>query len=166
MQVKQNKIIGISYELHVGDPAGEMVLVEKMEGEDVFFFIYGNSGLPQGFEKKLAGKQVGETFKFSLTSEEGYGKYDEAAVIYVPRKAFEIEGKIEENLLEKGNFIPMTDDRGYQVQGKVLEIEKGQVLMDFNHPLVGMELHFEGKVENIREASPAEISQGHVGISP
>ncbi len=34
--------------------------------------------------------------------------------------------------------------------------------MDFNHPLAGKDLHFEGSVLNIREATKDELDHGHV----
>ncbi len=162
MTVGNNKVIGITYQLHVGDPEDELVMVEKIEENEIFYFIYGNSGLPKGFETRLSELREGDAFKFSLTADEGFGRYDDAALIYVPKQSFEIDGKVEDKVLEKGNFIPMTDDRGYQVQGKVVEVELDKVLMDFNHPLVGMQLHFEGCIESTREATAQEIANGHV----
>ncbi len=128
----------------------------------MFYFLYGNSGLPEGFEKKLNGLEQGEKFNFYLTVEEGFGEKDEEAVIYLPKEAFKVDGKIDEELLQEDNFVPMMDERGHQVQGKILKIEKKEVLVDFNHPLVDMNLHFVGKVEEVREATPEEISHGHV----
>jgi FKBP-type peptidyl-prolyl cis-trans isomerase SlyD len=34
--------------------------------------------------------------------------------------------------------------------------------MDFNHPLAGKELHFEGEVLDVRSASQEELDHGHV----
>ncbi|CAN5534048.1 peptidylprolyl isomerase [soil metagenome] len=161
MEIKDNKVVGITYELRVGNDRQETLLVEKIEPSHPFYFLYGNSGLPGGFEEKLGGKKEGENFNFSLSVNEGFGQKNEEAIVYVPKDAFKIDGVIDQEMLKAGNFIPMVDDRGHQVQGKILEIEEEQVLVDFNHPLVGMELHFEGKVEEVRNATQEEIAHGH-----
>jgi FKBP-type peptidyl-prolyl cis-trans isomerase SlyD len=36
------------------------------------------------------------------------------------------------------------------------------IKMDFNHPLAGTDLHFEGSIVGIREASSDELDHGHV----
>jgi FKBP-type peptidyl-prolyl cis-trans isomerase SlyD len=48
------------------------------------------------------------------------------------------------------------------MQAKVLKNLGEEVLLDFNHPLVGFDLHFEGKVIEVRKATKKEIEQGHV----
>ena len=162
MEINNNKVVGLTYELRVSNAEKETLLVEKVESDHTFYFLYGNSGLPEGFEEKLKGLEEGEEFEFSLSVEEGFGKKDEEAIVYIPKQAFEVDGAIDEELLQEDNFVPMTDDRGHQVQGKILKIEEDQVLVDFNHPLVDMNLHFIGKVEEVRNASPEEIAHGHV----
>lgn len=162
MEIRDNKVVGITYELRVGNVLKETLLVEKVEASKKFYFLYGNSGLPEKFEEKLEGKKEGEDFNFSLTVEEGFGEKDEDAIVYIPKDAFKIDGVIDQEMLKEGNFVPMVDDRGHQVQGKILEVEEEQVLVDFNHPLVGMELHFDGKVEEVRNATKEEIAHGHV----
>lgn len=162
MKIDDNKVVGIIYELKVSNSGQEALLVEKIEPNDPFYFLYGNSGLPEGFELRLQGKDEGESFDFSLSVEEGFGERDEEAVVYLPKEAFMIEGEIDDNMLQEENFIPMMDDQGHQIQGKILKIEKDQVLVDFNHPLVGMELHFNGKIESVRDATQEELTHGHV----
>lgn len=162
MQVGPDKVVAISYDLKVSKGTSEKIPIENIDNDHAFQFLYGNSGLPHGFEEKLKDLEENDSFHFTLNTSEAYGEYSEEAIITVPKQAFEINGKIEEGVLTAGNFIPMTDDRGFQVQGKVMEVSEKGVKMDFNHPLVGMDLHFEGKVEKIREATKEEIAHGHV----
>ena len=45
---------------------------------------------------------------------------------------------------------------------RVLEVNDDSVLMDFNHPLAGMNMYFSGKVLNVREATLEELTHKHV----
>jgi FKBP-type peptidyl-prolyl cis-trans isomerase SlyD len=44
----------------------------------------------------------------------------------------------------------------------VLKVDYMGVHLDFNSPLAGLDLQFEGKIVSIREAVPVEIEHGHV----
>ena len=46
---------------------------------------------------------------------------------------------------------------GYQITGMVKGLTAENVTMDFNHPLVGKDLHFTGKVLTVRDATPEEL---------
>ncbi len=59
-------------------------------------------------------------------------------------------------------FLPMADNEGHHMQGKVVEIGSENVKMDFNHPLAGMVMHFDGQVAEVREATQEEMDHGHV----
>jgi FKBP-type peptidyl-prolyl cis-trans isomerase SlyD len=48
------------------------------------------------------------------------------------------------------------------MQAKVVEVGDEMVTMDFNHPLAGMVMHFDGKIEDVRPATAEELSHGHV----
>ena len=96
-----------------------------------------------------------------LASEDAYGPYNDDAVVSVPMKAFEVDGKVDKDLLQVGNTIPMLDTSGRRMNGVVLEKSIESVKMDFNHPLAGNDLNFKGTVVDIREASPDEIKHGH-----
>ena len=48
------------------------------------------------------------------------------------------------------------------VQGTVLAIKEDNIIMDFNHPLAGENLHFSGQVIDVRDATEEETSHGHV----
>jgi FKBP-type peptidyl-prolyl cis-trans isomerase SlyD len=44
----------------------------------------------------------------------------------------------------------------------VKEVTEGHVLLDGNHPLAGVTLHFDVEVTDVRAATTDEISHGHV----
>ena len=125
-------------------------------------FLYGVGGLLERFEDNIRGLGVGDPFEFSIDPEEGYGEFDEEAVISLPKDVFKVDGKIDNNMLQVGNFIPMTDNEGNRLQGRVLEVEDENIVMDFNHPLAGKNMHFKGEVVGVREATAEELAHGHV----
>ncbi|MFC6999648.1 FKBP-type peptidyl-prolyl cis-trans isomerase [Rufibacter roseus] len=162
MKIEENKVVTLTYELRVTDEEGEATLVETADTENPMVFLFGVSGLPEKFEQEIAGKSEGESFKFTVSSEEGYGDLDESAVVPVPKNVFEVDGKIDEEMVQVGNYIPMSDNEGNHMQGRIMSVEEDHVLMDFNHPLAGMDMHFEGKVIGVRDATAEEIAHGHV----
>jgi len=160
--ISENKVVSLTYELKILNDDGEQTLVETADESNPMVFLYGVSGLPEKFEEYLEGKQEGESFSFSLEAEEGYGEYDDNALVPIPKNVFEVDGKIDDEMLQEGNYIPMADNEGNHMQGRVMKIQDDEVVMDFNHPLAGMKMFFEGKVLSVREATPEEISHGHV----
>ena len=74
----------------------------------------------------------------------------------------ELDLDLSEQLLEKGNMIPMQDGEGNVMNGIVLETNDKAAKLDFNHPLAGERLFFDGAVLDVREATEEEIEHGHV----
>ena len=161
MTISDQKVVSITYDLSVTDENQQKVLVESAEAEEPMVFLFGHSGLPEEFENQLQGKNAGDAFNFSLTPEQAYGDYDEQALVEIPKQVFEIDGKLDEQMLEVGNFLPMADNEGNHLQAKVVEVRDEVVLMDFNHPLAGMVMHFDGQIQDVREATADELAHGH-----
>ncbi|UOR06790.1 FKBP-type peptidyl-prolyl cis-trans isomerase [Hymenobacter aerilatus] len=161
-QISPQKVVSITYNLSVTDENGEKRLVESAEEDAPMVFLFGMSGLPEEFENQLSGKQAGDSFSFSLTPEQAYGDYDQQAVVEIPKQVFEIDGQIDADMLQEGNYLPMADNEGNHMQGKVVSIGNEVVQMDFNHPLAGMVMHFDGNVADVRDATPEEMDHGHV----
>jgi FKBP-type peptidyl-prolyl cis-trans isomerase SlyD len=160
--ISPNKVVTITYDLSVTDENQEKVLVESAEADSPMVFLFGHSGLPEEFESQLNGKNPGDEFQFSLTPEQAYGDYDEQALVEIPKEVFLIDGKIDDEMLQPGNFLPMADNEGNHMQAKVISIGDTAVQMDFNHPLAGMVMHFHGKIQDVRDASAEELAHGHV----
>lgn len=162
MKIETNKVVSLTYELKIKEE-NELVLVEQVTNENPFVYLHGVSGLPEKFEKHLENLQHGDHFSFMLNAEDsGYGTMDETAIVDLPKTVFMVEGKFDEEMVKKGHFIPMSDMEGNKMQGLVLDITDDFVKMDFNHPLLGKDLYFEGIIYGIREATIEEIDHGHV----
>jgi FKBP-type peptidyl-prolyl cis-trans isomerase SlyD len=162
MPIAKNNVVFISYQLAFPDEDGQPDVVEIVDEKEPMVFIHGLSGLPEAFEENLLGLNEGDTFEFSISAEDAYGNLDPNAIIELPKSIFQAEDQSADDILQIGNFIPMTDDQGNRMQGLVVSIEGETVTMDFNHPLAEKTLMFQGKIIKIREATPEEIAHGHV----
>lgn len=162
MKIETNKVVKIIYELEIGSETNREML-EIVQDDEPMVFIQGMSGLPEAFEAQLNGLQAGDEFKFSVDAADGYGEPDPEAIIDFPIENFKIEdGKIPEGMLEIGNMIPFSNDEGNRMNGRIVEITDEFVILDFNHPLAGQNMHFTGKVLGVRDATTEEIAHGHV----
>ncbi|MFY7910884.1 MAG: FKBP-type peptidyl-prolyl cis-trans isomerase [Emticicia sp.] len=162
MKIETNKVVKIIYELEIGSETNREML-EIVQEDEPMVFIQGMSGLPEAFEAQLNGLQAGDEFKFSVDAADGYGEPDPEAIIDFPIENFKIEdGKIPEGMLEIGNMIPFSNDEGNRMNGRIVEITDEFVILDFNHPLAGQNMHFMGKVLGVRDATTEEIAHGHV----
>lgn len=163
MEIKQNTVVVLSYELKTTVTDGTFEAIETVDKNNPFAFIFGMSGLPEGFEEQLLGRKVNEVFDFTVLPEDGYGDRDEDAEVALTKTMFEIEdGKIPEGMLTIGNVIPMTNDEGEKIMGTVIADLGAEIIMDFNHPLAGKTMHFKGEIISIREATKEELEHGHV----
>jgi len=160
MKISENKVVSLTYELKLNNENGE--LVQKVEKDKPFVYLFGIGGLLPVFEKSLEGLGVGETFSFGLSPDEGYGYYNEEAIVALDKNIFEFDGQIDEEMLQMGKIIPMQNEHGEPLNGVIVGLEDDKVTMDFNHPLAGKHLHFTGEILEIREASHEELNHGHV----
>ena len=158
--IAKEQVVTLNYRLKEGSTEGN--LIEETYGKEAMSFIYGVGGMIPKFEEEISELKAGDKFSFTLTPEEAYGELNPEAVVDVPKNIFEVEGKIEEGMLTVGNVIPMSDNQGQRMDGIVKEVSDDTIKMDFNHPLAGVALHFEGDLISTRDASKEELEHGHV----
>jgi FKBP-type peptidyl-prolyl cis-trans isomerase SlyD len=156
MRISDNKYVTVTYDLNVGEE-DERELMEQATAQQPMEFIFGVNTMLKAFEDRLRGLSPGDTFSFQLTPEEAYGDYDDARVVELPKNIFKVDGEIDEVLFE-GHLLPMEDSVGNKLIGSVVSVGDDMVTMDFNHPLAGETLYFDGTVEGVREASAEEIA--------
>ena len=157
MSVSKDKVVSVSYELKVQNE-----IVDKAEAANPMQFIYGKGTLIQSFEDNIKDLKEGDSFDFNIASDEAYGKVNQEYILKLPKTVFEREGKVADDLLVVGTRLPMVDQEGNQLNGLILDVKDDHVVMDFNHPLAGEDLHFTGKIEAVRDASAEELAHGHV----
>lgn len=155
MTIDSKKVVALTYTLTVDGQ-----VKDQTTKDNPLEFIFGMGYLLPKFESNILGKQPGDKFSFTLTPEEGYGVSDPAAVVDLPKNIFEIDGKIQEDLLVPGNVIPMMNQAGGVIPGRVVSVAEDSVKMDFNHELADKTLNFEGEIVSVREATQKEIDEG------
>ncbi|MCP4521761.1 MAG: peptidylprolyl isomerase [Cytophagales bacterium] len=160
MQIDKNTVVALSYELKLvatGD------LVDEIDAKEPLQVLFGKGHLIPDFEENIKGLQKGENFKFNLQASSAFGDRNESSVIEIPKSAFLVNGEMMDELLIEGQYIPIASSSGTEeTQGLVVEIREDNVLMDFNHPLAGQEVVFEGTIENVRIATPQELKEERV----
>jgi FKBP-type peptidyl-prolyl cis-trans isomerase SlyD len=163
MTIDNNTVVSLNYKLSVSADSSKEELVEETSAEQPFVFLFGVGGLLEEFEGNLKGLKAGDKFDFVIKAENGYGTGSDENTVRIPMEAFVADGEeLDTEMVAVGNFLPMVDDQGHQMQGLVLEVTDEYIMMDFNHPLAGKDLHFIGDVNSVRDASVEELSHGHV----
>jgi FKBP-type peptidyl-prolyl cis-trans isomerase SlyD len=161
MQIGPNKVVSVTYLLKSSLPGAEPVFVEETGDENPLIFLFGSGQLIPEFERNLAGLIVGKDFAFNIDAENAYGNMDDEALVKVSTEMFKVDGAIDLEVLRIGNMVPLLDRDGNQLVAKIVSVEGDDVMLDFNHPLAGQNLHFAGKVVNVREATSEEMAHGH-----
>jgi len=152
-----NHVVSISYTLSLAN--GEVA--DFADADQPLVFIHGIGQTLEAFDAQLDGLNVGDGFSFSLTAEEGYGVHDAGWIVELPRSVFGGDD-VPADILQLGAMLPMQDQDGNPMDGKVIEIGDETVKMDFNHPLAGEALNFTGSILAVREATADELDHGHV----
>ncbi|MEE4260583.1 MAG: FKBP-type peptidyl-prolyl cis-trans isomerase [Bacteroidales bacterium] len=160
MKVGKDKVVTLTYVLRMNDETGE--IIQEVDESRPFVHLFGAGTLLPAFESSLDSLEPEATFSFPIPASDAYGGKNDEAIIELENSLFEIDGKIDDELLAIGNVIAMQDQDGNPVDGRVLEVKDGTVIMDFNHPLAGQDIHFSGKIIDVREATKEELEHNHV----
>lgn len=150
--VQSDVVVSMEYTLRVDDE-----VVDSSEGQDPLEFLVGHGNIISGLEREMMGMKVGDSKDVVILPADGYGEYDDAAFMNVPRGEFPKEMPVEE-----GMELTVRDDGGQARYARIETVEGDSVTLNFNHPLAGDELHFNVKVVGLREPTGEELEHGHV----
>lgn len=151
MNIADNCIASIHYTLK--DAGGEVL--DSSEGKEPLAYLHGAQNLVVGLEKELTGKAVGDKFSVVVSPEEAYGEINPDMVEELPKDMF---GGVDK--IEVGMQFHAETQAGTQVV-EVVEVGGDTVTIDANHPLAGVELHFDVEVTEVRSATAKELEHGH-----
>lgn len=159
MTVDVNTVVSLSYKL-TNHNTGEQI--EETLADRPMQFLYGIERVIPAFEEAIHGLKTGESFTVSIEASDAYGTRNEEQVVTIPINIFFDEsGALNTEHIFEGALLPMTDGNGNHLRGLVVKINAEDILMDFNHPLAGINLHFNGEILDVRAATEDEISHGH-----
>lgn len=153
MKIGQDTFVSLNYKLEVDGQ-----IADQSQPGQPLKFPFGMGMLLPKFEAAVEGLGAGDKFAFTLQPQDGYGEVMSEAVVELPRDVFTVNGEVEEGLLEPGNIIPMADNQGNRLMGRVVAAGE-TVTMDFNHPMAGKVLNFSGDVVEVRELSAEDMAQ-------
>ncbi|WP_113906006.1 FKBP-type peptidyl-prolyl cis-trans isomerase [Aliidiomarina celeris] len=149
--ISQDKAVTIHYT--VKNPAGD--ILDQSSEERPLAFIFGRGMLISGLEKELEGKASGAEFSAVVAAAEAYGERHDGLIQTVPKNLF------GEQEVTPGMQFRATTDHGEQ-SVVVVEVSDSEVTVDGNHPLAGLDLSFDVKVVDVRDATAEELDHGHV----
>ena len=161
-RIEPGKYVELGYDLYAVEADGSEKLVHQTDGEDPEKIVFGvTRGMIVPLEKAIEGLEAGGKFNVTATAEEAFGPYDPEQVVELDRDIFMVDGKFDEEVVKAGALVPMMTADGYRINGLVKEVSNGKVKMDFNHPLAGKSVRFDGKILTVRDATPEEIQPAH-----
>ena len=75
-------------------------------------------------------------------------------VVELPMEVFK---DVNPEDMQVGNDLPMVDSMGRHLMGNIKAINGDLVEIDFNHPLAGKDLTFNGEIVEVRDVTQAEL---------
>ena len=159
MEIQPGKVVELAYNLYSGEGTDEDSLMQKVTNEYPDRFIIGtnNQVLPL-LEKNLLGLKQGDKFDIFIPMKDAFGERNEEHVMDLNKEIFVVEGEFDDKVIFEGNSVPMMTATGERIMGHILKITEDKVIMDFNHPLAGEDLHFVGEVLLVRDATEEELN--------
>ena len=150
MEIGKDMFVILEYTLRLAD--GSFVRGSE-EGPVSMNFVVGYEEVLPALERRLLGLQQGVETELVIPAREAFGEPDPAQV---RRKTFAEFPQGRE--LEVGKWIVATEEFSQaQYSYYVKDKTDRDVVLDFNHPLAGKDLHYRIKVVHVRPALKEEL---------
>jgi len=152
MQVANNTAVAFHYTL-TNDAGDEL---DSTAGSEPLMYLHGRGNIISGLEEALKNKEVGDTFIVRIEPADAYGEFNEDMIQVVSRDMFDGIDRVEVGM----QFHAAVNSGSGVIT--VIEVNGDDITVDGNHPLAGQALNFAIEIIDIRQATPEEISHGHI----
>ena len=152
MQIENNKVATLHYTLKDND--GNII---DQSDDCSFVYLHGAFNIIPGLENALAGKTAGEELNVKVAPEEAYGVRNDEHIQEVPKAMFE-----DGTNIQVGMQFHAQGPNGEMIMVTIADVKDDVVVVDGNHPLAGVELNFDVKIIDVRDATAEELEHGHV----
>ncbi len=139
MAIQKGDTVSIEYSMSLEDGT----LIDSTKDTDPLSFTQGQGEIINGIENALLGMEISETLTIEVSPEDAFGASDPEALVEVPKTDLPPDG------LEEGAVLEAQGPKNQQIEGRVIEVKEDTVIVDFNHPLAGKELHCEVEIVNV-----------------
>ena len=153
MKAEANKYVSIIYTLK--DDDGNTI--DSNVGQELLGYIQGTQSLIPGLEAQIEGHEAGYKFSCVIEPKDGYGEVDPRLIVEVPKANFEEGAPIEIGM----QFQAMSASGPTIVTVK--EVKDDTVIVDGNHELAGVRLHFDVEIAEVRDATEEELRPSGCG---
>ncbi|HUJ43032.1 MAG TPA: FKBP-type peptidyl-prolyl cis-trans isomerase [Opitutaceae bacterium] len=119
-------------------------LLNTSLGGPAIRYVEGDGTIVDGLAAALPGLHAGMRKYVTVPASQGYGERDENLVRRVPRTAVPVD------VIKVGDQFQTGPDRHAPIV-TIVAIEGDEVVLDANHPLAGVELHFEVEIVAVEE---------------
>ena len=137
------------------DPTGRVI--DTSEGGTPVTYVEGCGQVIDGLDEQLRSVAPGVQTRVQVPADRAYGSRDESQVVRVKRSSLPVSGE-----LKVGDVFRTGADRHAPVVA-VVGMEGEEIILDANHPLAGMDLTFDVRVESARPATSDEIREASAG---
>ena len=158
IMIENLKVVKATYSLFIMGENGQEELMERATEEAPLVWCHGEHMMLPAFEAAMQGKEVGDEFDFVLKAADAYGEYFPEGLQQLPKKMFfNGDGEFDKERVFVGAIVPMNTVDGQIVKAQVCEVTDDTVTIDLNHPYAGEDLHFTGKILEIRDVTEGEL---------
>jgi FKBP-type peptidyl-prolyl cis-trans isomerase 2 len=109
----------------------------------------GEGMVVKGFDQSLEDKEIGKKYIVKLEAENAFGKRNKELVKLIPLKLF-----LAQKIMPEPGMVLALDNNLV----KVMSVNGGRVLVDFNNPLAGKDIEYEFTIKRKVEAMKEKVS--------
>ena len=149
--IQPNARVVLDYVLK--DDTGRELDSSTGDGCHAITYVHGYGMMLAGLESALVGMKVSETKEVVVPADIAFGERDEELVLEVDRDEMPRPDEVA-----PGDELVAESPAGEEVTLRVVEVHKDTVIVDANHPLAGLTLHYTVTIREVRAATEEELA--------